>query len=183
MAIDLQQAKIGKLFSQLDANGNGYIEESDVSAIAQRVLAGLGESESAPKGRELVRSYMSIWTKLVEGMDLNADGRILPEEYKQGIAKTFLEPEGAYDRYFHPAVVATWELLDTNGDGTVSRSEFDTFQRAFGTPPEELDEIFAKVDSDGSGVLDKAEMIEHGRDFYTSTDENATGNWLFGRLS
>lgn len=183
MITALQKTKISKLFSQLDVNGNGFIEERDVSALAQRVLSGVGASQSSPKGLELVRSYLSAWTKLAQEAGVSAGGRISPEEVEQGMKTVPLQLEVAYDRYFHPTVVATWELLDADGDGSVSREKFDAFQAAFGTPPTQVDKIFTKFDTDGDGKLDKDEMIEHARDFYTSADENATGNWLFGAPS
>lgn len=178
----IQKEKVDLLFRQLDTNADGFIDFGDVSALAHRILDGVGQSGDSGKGRELLRTFEKVWEQLARDMDADGDARVSPEEFAQGMSVSLLTSEGAYDRYFHPAVAAAYKVVDTDGDGTVSPAEFRALQRAFGTPVEQIDGIFEQFDSDGNGRLHAAEMTQHARDFYMSADPASPGNGLFGPL-
>ncbi|GAA5012378.1 EF-hand domain-containing protein [Streptomyces hyderabadensis] len=178
----IQQEKVMLLFKQLDTDADGFIDRRDVSALAQRILSGVGEDGDSPKGRELLSAFDQVWEQLARDADADRDGRVSREEFTQGMRAGQLTSQDAYDRYFHPGVAAAYRVIDRDGDGVVSRAEFGALQQAFGTPADQVDQIFGQFDTDGNGLLDATETTRHARDFYLSTDPSAAGNGLFGPL-
>ncbi|MFC7983394.1 EF-hand domain-containing protein [Streptomyces sp. NPDC057336] len=178
----IQHEKLMLLFRQPDTDADGFIDRRDVSALAQRILSGVGEGGHSPTGRELLSALDQVWEELACDADTDRDGRVSQEEFTQGMRAGQLTSQDAYDRYFRPGVAAAYRVIDRDGDGVVSRAEFGTLQQAFGTPADQADQIFEQFDADGNGLLDAAELTRHARDFRLSTDRSAAGNGLFGPL-
>ncbi len=56
---------------------------------------------------------------------------------------------------------AMFKKIDTNGDGSIDKSEFAAMHENRPAPPDmemSLEELFAKIDTDGDGKLSQAEM-------------------------
>jgi Ca2+-binding EF-hand superfamily protein len=53
---------------------------------------------------------------------------------------------------------------------------------AFGTPSEDVEAAFDRLDLDQDGNISVTELVEAARQYYTSTDPDAAGNWLFGPI-
>lgn len=56
------------------------------------------------------------------------------------------------------AMMEGWKLADTNGDGFVSRLEFDAMPRLANLEEEKRQALFARLDKDGDGKLSKDEI-------------------------
>jgi Ca2+-binding EF-hand superfamily protein len=95
----------------------------------------------------------------------------------------FIASDETYERVFNPAVLAAWDLADSNGDGVVGFDEFSAFQRAFGTAPADARAAFDAIDTNGDGVLSTDEISVYARQFYVGADENAVGNLFYGPLA
>ncbi|MFC0531988.1 EF-hand domain-containing protein [Phytohabitans kaempferiae] len=182
MATILQQRKLDKAFHHLDVNRNGYVEEQDLTALGVRLLANFGVGHDDPRARKIADGFGTFWTALATALDADGDRRLSPAEYRDGMLAGFGGPDGGFDQHFRPGAMAVLELADTDGDGYVSRDEFATMQRAFGTVPDESDYAFDQLDLDGDGRLSLDEMIEAVREFYVGADDNAVGTWFFGRV-
>jgi Ca2+-binding EF-hand superfamily protein len=182
MANIIQQRKLDKAFNHLDVDRNGYVEEQDLTQLGVRLLVNFGVGVDDPRARKIAEGFGTFWTALADGLDANADGRLSPQEYRDGMLAGFGQPDGAFDRHFRPGAMAVLELADTDGDGYVDRDEFANMQHAFGTTREESDFAFDRLDRDGDGRLSLDEMIEAVQEFYVGADEDAVGTWFFGRV-
>jgi Ca2+-binding EF-hand superfamily protein len=181
MTTDIQDRKLERAYGQLDIDGNGYVERDDIVGLGARLLVGFGESPTSTKGRSIIDRFDALWTTLAAQLDADHDGRILVDEYRQAMTAAFIEGT-EFDRVFRPAAMAISELCDVDGDGVVSAEEFGVAQNAFGTSADDAAAAFGKLDTNGSGTLTVDELVEAARDFYTSDDPDAAGNWLFGPL-
>jgi hypothetical protein len=78
---------------------------------------------------------------------------------------------------------AFFAIADVDGDGMVSRSEFDVFQRSHfpAIPQADLDEAFTHLDRDGDGALSAVEFETAIIEYWSGTDPDAPGNWWMGR--
>ncbi|MEV0621745.1 EF-hand domain-containing protein [Nonomuraea sp. NPDC050404] len=180
MLTDLQERKLDKAFGHMDVNRNGRLELDDLIALGTRVLAAFGVSPDSNLGNRLFSSYSDYWEVLLTKIDLDGDRKISPEEYRLGMNAAFVEDPDGYERALRPAIQATLDVTDVNGNRALDLEEFQRFQSAFGTSPEDAEFAFRKIDTDGSGALTIEELVEAGRQFYVGEDPVLTGNWLFG---
>ncbi|GAA3610198.1 hypothetical protein GCM10022419_114010 [Nonomuraea rosea] len=180
MLTALQERKLDKAFDHMDVNHNGDLELDDLIALGVRVLAAFGVSPDSDLGNRLFGTYTDFWEVLLTKIDLDGDRKISREEYQLGMNAAFIEDPDGYERALRPAIQATLDVTDVNGNRVLDLEEFQRFQSAFGTSPEDAELAFRKIDTDRSGALSIEELVEAGRQFYLGEDPDLTGNWLFG---
>ncbi|RPJ35639.1 MAG: hypothetical protein EHM17_01770 [Verrucomicrobiaceae bacterium] len=73
------------------------------------------------------------------------------------------EPEGAAKRGPQRQFMETWKAADLDGDGLISREEFDQMPRIRNLPEEKRPRIFERLDKDGDGSLSREELSRMGR--------------------
>jgi Ca2+-binding EF-hand superfamily protein len=175
----LQDLKLDRAFAHLDVDGDGQIERDDVLALGARLLIGFAEAPTSPKGKDLVAGLDSLWDALLDELDLGRDGRLTTDDFRDGMAGAFVHG-GRYDPVLGAAVDAVVRLCDTDDDGEVGRPELRALHEAFGLDEGATAVASARLGLDGSGRIATAELSEAAREFYTSDDPEAAGNWLFG---
>ena len=85
----------------------------------------------------------------VEAADIDADGTISLDEYRVFVSNAFIELDPDADNHLDPADLegvadaAAFAAMDGDGDGRVSRMEFD----------EQMLADFGAADLDGNGLL------------------------------
>ena len=177
----LQDLKLNRAFAHLDVDGDGQIEREDVLALGARLLIGFGEAPTSAKGKDLLASLDGLWDALLDELDLGRDGRLTTDDFRDGMAGAFVHG-GRYDPVLGPVVDAVVRLCDRDDDGEVGVDDLRTLHEAFGLDEGDAAVALARLDLDGSGRVTTAELSEAARDFYTSDDPEALGNWLFGPL-
>ncbi|WP_026212157.1 EF-hand domain-containing protein [Longispora albida] len=181
MPAALLDTKLSRAFGHLDIDGNGVIERDDLLALGSRLLAGFGEPPTSTRGQEVTRTLDAFWNTLLGYMDLDGDGMITPDEFHRGMRGAFVEGS-EYEAIFDPAAQSFAVLCDTDHDGEIAEQEFLVMQQAFGTGASEARQAFTRLDRDGDGTVTVAEYLEAVRQFYTGSDEDVPGNWLYGPL-
>lgn len=179
MPTDLQFDKLDRAFNHIDANRNGQIERDDLLALGARLLVGFGQAPTSVKGRQLLDRYDDLWDELATRLD--TDGALSPAEFRDGMIRAFIDGD-RYQAILHPAAQAVAALADTDDDGRVSATEFEVLQRAFGVAAPDSQAAFIRLDSAGAGHLGVLDLVEASRQYYTSPDPDAPGNWLYGPL-
>jgi Ca2+-binding EF-hand superfamily protein len=177
---DLLERKIDTCFGHVDVDGDGYFEAPDVMAMAARMIAYQNLSFDSSPAQRLFSAFGEFMGHIVERLDVDGDGRITPDEWRKGMIGTFGEDTASFDKLFRPLAEAIWSLCDRDGDGRVEAEEFLCFQRAVGTSSENRQIAFDKLDRNGDGSLSVEEILGAYRDYYTSRDPKAPGNWLYG---
>jgi len=79
-----------------------------------------------------------------------------PETERQGYGQRLGGPAGRDGR-------DGWEKADTDGDGLISREEFDAMPRIQSLPEENRDRLFARLDKSGDGFINLEELGRKGR--------------------
>ena len=182
VAADMLDRKIDVCFGHCDQNGDGVLESADALALAARIIAYLDEPFGSAKAQALLVAFETSWSHLSQAMDTNSDGVVTKDEFRAGMLNAFASNSDSYDKGLKPLAEALLAICDKNGDGTVSLEEFAKFQKAFGTTPENSKLAFEKIDQDGDGTLTVDELLVAWKEYYTSGDPNAGGNWLFGDI-
>lgn len=180
MSTTLLNRKLDRAFAHVDADGSGSIGRDDLLGLGARILVGFGESPTSPAGSRLAGGIEEVWRTLTAQIGVRGDA-ISPEEFRAGMTSAFVEGD-RFGAVLESAAAALAGLCDTDGDGAVGPDEFWVMMDAFGTPREDAAAAFARLDGDGDGAVSVGELVEATRQFYTSADPDAAGNWLFGPL-
>ncbi|MBB4984812.1 MULTISPECIES: EF-hand domain-containing protein [Streptomyces] len=178
----LLDRKLDVCFGHGDQNGDGVLESADALALAARIVAYIGEPFGSDKAQDLFKAFGLFWQHVSAATDLNKDGQVTPEEWRTGLRRAFAEDEAGFTAGFRPLAEALWAICDQDDDGSVDAPEFANFQKAFGTSEENSRIAFSKLDRDGDGSLSVDELLVAWKEYYTSPDPDAPGNWLFGDI-
>jgi Ca2+-binding EF-hand superfamily protein len=94
------KGKLAESFDKIDANKDGYLDRKELRALAERMLAQKsGFGPGGPMGPDF------------DALDKNADGRLTPDELKG------------------TPWAARFAEIDTDGNGSITRREFERFLR------------------------------------------------------
>ncbi|MGW7415778.1 EF-hand domain-containing protein [Streptomyces sp. NPDC054863] len=177
----LLRRKIDLCFGYADQNRDGVLDAGDALTLASRVVAAVGEPFDSPKSVALLGACDQWWRKLCAELDTDDNGRVDAAEFRTGMLQLpAFRDTSEGDEALGAACALIWALCDRDDDGLVSAAEFGRFQGALGVSPEARQVAFDHLDLDGDGHLSVDELVSALREFMTSTDPAAPGNWLFG---
>ena len=173
MASDFQRRKISGVFGAMDADGDGFLTETDFRALTARWLDLRGTDAGTPDGQKLIAVMMGWWSTLDAAA--GGGGQVGLDQVLQVVDALPAMP-GAVTG----TAAAMFEAVDENGDGAISAAEYRRMIEAWGGTP--ADEVFALLDTDGDGRLSRDEFTGHWYEFWAGDDPAAAGSWVFGRV-
>jgi len=179
MLSELQQRKFRAYFNLLDNDGDGYLERSDFVAISDNFARHAGLSAGSDGYNAVHAAWLASWEHVKEVCEVDHDGRIRSDQWLATLERTISDEE-RYGRYVTPVAEGMFQLLDTDGDGAVGREEYRHFFASMRGEEKYADEAFDRLDADGDGHLSRQEVMTAVREFHTSSNPEARGNWLFG---
>jgi Ca2+-binding EF-hand superfamily protein len=182
MLSDFQKSKLARRFELLDADGDGYITGADYDAVAANVCQAFGYAEGTPQHEKVHMTYLNMWVRLSAEMDREGGGRVSRKQYVAWCADSIVEAEGGYDRVIAPIIRSVFDLADADGNGVVDIEELTTWFNSYGVCADDAEQAFTRLDRNGDGLLDFAEVQRAVREFYTGDDPAAPGNAVFGPL-
>ncbi|MER6386971.1 hypothetical protein ABT236_00655 [Streptomyces sp. NPDC001523] len=177
----LIERKVDVCFAHADRDQDALIELADVSILFTRILVYVGEPLGSPKALAVHAASQGFCDHMAAVTGWAPDRRITPQEWREAMAKALAGGTADYDAYFRPVGEAVWAAVDCDDDGVVRLPEFEAFQRGMGTPEANI-RLAARhmgLRGDGAG-LPMADVLRVHREFYTSADPEAPGNWLYG---
>jgi hypothetical protein len=149
--------------------------------LGTRVLTAFQLSQTAPTGKAFMDGLTSLWQALAANSQPDALGRITLEQFKQ-TAETVFTSAGGYDQTMGPLIEAGVGILDPDGDGVVGTDALTTLLEAVGAEPDHIPVGIQALDPDGNGTVTTDQLRTAAREFFTSTDQSAPGNAVFGQL-
>lgn len=182
---DFQRKKILNLFENLyDTNKDGVIEKCDFDNALEKISSLHHWKNNDAAFKEAQDTLNVIWEGLRLRADKNNDGKITKEEWTKmweecikGVVegKQFPEWQQKYMEFMFYA-------NDTSGDGYIDRDEYTAIYQLFGFSSDTVNQAFDKI-SEGvkDSKLSKEDFEGLWREYFISEDENAKGNFLFGR--
>jgi Ca2+-binding EF-hand superfamily protein len=148
------------LFSKVDADGNGSIDESELATLMQK-MSGSGDAQASDAPNSTDDS-----TKLFAKLDTDGDGALTQAEFDAGRPGAEGGPQAAGGMPPPPPGGAggasnaeTYDALDTNEDGIVSAAELAAGEAAGATSStvDTLNALFDAIDTDGDHKLSSDE--------------------------
>jgi Ca2+-binding EF-hand superfamily protein len=177
MASEFQRQKINGVFQAMDADGDGFLDESDFRALTDRWLEVRGGDPGSTGHLTLTSIMMGWWTTLHAAADQDRDDRVTLDEVLL-VVDLLVDMEGAVTR----TADAMFDAVDENGDGHVSANEYRCMIEAWRGGATDTDTVFHLLDLDGDGYLSRAEFRQLWTEFWTGDNQDAPGTWVFGRF-
>jgi Ca2+-binding EF-hand superfamily protein len=177
MASELQRRKTAVVFGAMDVDTDGFLTESDFSALAARWTANRGLPPTSAQARRLTAIMMGWWETLLAASDVDGDDRVTLDEVLlvvDGLAADTAPVIATADAMF--------EAVDADGDGRISAAEYRELIETWTGQPTDTDEVFGLLDSDSDGHLSLDEFVVLWTEFWAGDNPNAPGTWVFGRF-
>ncbi|MFC0862252.1 EF-hand domain-containing protein [Sphaerimonospora cavernae] len=183
MLNDLQLRKMAHLFALLDVDDDQVIDKMDYTASADRLVNAFGFAPGSAESQRVRERYARLWDEVTLPMDADGDERVDLTEFTAGFDRFVTQPEEGYSRHIAPVADAFYDLMDTDGDGRITRTEYLRMAgSAFRMSEANSLLAFGHLDLDGNGSLSTEELHAATEQFFRSPEADAHGNWLFGPL-
>jgi Ca2+-binding EF-hand superfamily protein len=171
-------ARIGKLFDLMDADGDGHVTWTDYQRTIDRFVDGY---ELEPDDREslaLWTAYQTWWLELRR--HANDAEQLSRDEFVPAMRAAVTDTSRAnlVDGLSH----ALFDVVDTDDDGLIERDEFARLLGLRGITDSDAMDVFDGLDTDGDGSISRQEYVRSWREFFRSDDPTDPGSRYFGRL-
>jgi Ca2+-binding EF-hand superfamily protein len=179
----LQELKFRQWFRGADVDGNGFITQRDVRLMSERYIAARGAAADPVTAQRLTERMDAFWSDVIAPMDQDGDGKVDLREMTEGFRRALTDP-ALYPQQIEPVADCFLDLSDLDEDGKMEQVEFrQIFGSAADVSHEDCAAVFAALDLDGSGKLDRAEFHKAVVEFFYGDNPDAPANHLFGRLA
>jgi Ca2+-binding EF-hand superfamily protein len=176
-----QKRKLARMFSVLDVNGDGFVDQTDYVSRVDRLARICGwEADSEEYTRNL-RFALDGWESLRESADIDGDGRVSLDDFLR-YGDAFLDDRQAVHSYARGDAQLLFDAMDSDGDGKLTVHEYRRYLEVCGADASGADTFFAHADVDEDGRITRQEMAHAIEEFLLSEDPRAGGNFLFGPL-
>jgi Ca2+-binding EF-hand superfamily protein len=181
MANDTLQRKLHSMFRMLDLDSDGYLDRKDAERLAGNFRREFGWSETSDEYRRVLDKHVAVYDSLREFADTNRDGKITIEEWTAHWHNVRRDP-ALFNQLLAGLAQDLFDAIDGDRDGKITVKEYKLMFRLHDQDDALAVEAFDKLDQSGSGKISKVEYVERLREFYTSEQADAPGNWLLGTL-
>jgi Ca2+-binding EF-hand superfamily protein len=175
MASEFQRRKVAGVFGAMDADGNGYLEESDFETLTERWVGLRGWQPGTPD-YERMRTIMMGWWSAISTMSGADDARRVSLDDLMNV----VDQLPAMDEAVYGTADAMFDAIDQNGDGRIALAEHKQVVYAWKGSDDGIEEVFPQLDLNGDGHLSRTEFRELWSGFWRGDDPQSPSQWVFG---
>ncbi|MDH5609902.1 MAG: hypothetical protein OEY56_10510 [Cyclobacteriaceae bacterium] len=133
---------------------------------------------------KIIRQSYRIFIQILTDVEKEDEMEIKEDEWIR-FFEIHLNPQKETDDtliqgYVNRIVHYIFNLYDHNLDGYISREEYKLMFSIYHIDPTTSEESFSKLDLNNDNKISKTELISSLTEFFTSSDPQTTGNWIFG---
>lgn len=182
MVSDFRKKKILHVFNTLfDSNKSGSIDKNDLEGIANKIAKVRGFKPGDTKFKEIQETLQTIWNLLQQHGDADNDGEVSAKEFIE-ICDDYAKNPNAPQQWQNACMKFIFDIEDASKDGSIDADEFSTIYTSFGLDKVEAVQAFNKL-SKGKSSVTWNEFQELWKEYFTSEDPNAAGNFIFGKIN
>lgn len=182
---DFQTKKAVNLFQNIyDTNRDGVIEKVDFDEALEKISKNHHWGKSDEKFKEAQATMEKVWNSLKALADKNNDGKIQLDEWCKmwGNCIDDVAAGKGFPAWQQDYMEFMFYANDTSGDGFIDEAEYEEVFKTFGFTNDDTKTCFAKI-SEGcpNKMISKDDFKKLWEEYFLAEDENAKGNFLFGR--
>jgi len=169
--------RFSRLFDALDSDHDSSVTWADYQRLVESYVAGYGLDPQERKAQAVQASYQMLWLELLRHSGAEV-ARLDRERFVQAMhaaaedRSRFNMTEGVAE--------AVFDLLDTDGDDSVSEAEFLHYARVLGAEATDAADRFAGLDTNGDGFINREEFVLSSREYLFGDDTRSPGGFVFG---
>ncbi len=179
MLTQFQKQKLPRLFQLHDLDDDGVITRDDFEEYARRIASTRGWNTNSGQAAELRSGFMTFWEGLEAGAHARGAQQVSKEDWFDYWDRILTTP-GMYDQVIEPIARLVFTILDHDGDGAVTESEYAETFRKGGLAEADAMPAFARLDQNHDGRLSIAEIQKLLDQYFRSNDPAEPGNAFFG---
>ncbi|OWR47915.1 calexcitin-2-like [Danaus plexippus] len=181
MVSDFRKKKLTYLFKIFfDSDGSGSVTKEEFEQMIGKIAKAKGWADGDEAYKQAKKVMGDIWEGIQQKADINKDGEVSLDEWINlwdDFANNSGEPQPWQAHYCK----AIFFIQDSTGDGVIDKNEFSNVHASFGMSKEDAEKAFDKAANGKSGISwDDFQKL--WLEYFTSEDENAPGNYIFGNL-
>lgn len=174
--------KIRTYFDAMDIIRDDYLTLQDYNAVADRIVSNQQDSDKAEAIRKM---FFDLFQHLVcAGKPVTAESKVNFDEFLHNTAQCALDEVNARV-YARKEKEVFFEYVDTNGNGTISMTEYEQYLAVyFGNhKAKDCETSFASIDVDKNGVISLDEFVDaHYHYWFDVTGDEQTTPLPYGPL-
>ena len=176
MATDFQRRKVAGVFDAMDADSNGYLDESDFESLTERWVGLRGWAPGTAE-HERMRGIMMGWWSAISTMS----GAEHSDKVSLDELMNVVDQLPAMGDAVHATADAMFDAIDENGDDRIALTEHKQVVYAWKGSDEGIEEVFPQLDINGDGHLSRDEFRNLWTEFWRGDDPDSPSQWVFGR--
>jgi Ca2+-binding EF-hand superfamily protein len=158
MTSDVRGREYDLTFDVLDANANGVLEEQDFLTLGKSIARAAGAVDGSAKATTLAGEWRRCWVLLLEHADVNGDGLISREEFRQAMSGALGDP-AVLERNLRAGFEAEFAVIDADDDGVAAVDQMAAFLVAWGLESDLARTVAVRLDRDGDGRITREEYV------------------------
>lgn len=177
--------KMNRWFDAYDVDGDGVLTMQDFEQSLVNMVRLLELSEDSPVYERALQINQNHWQHLLSISDQNRDHQITRDEFINWAIMAYQQRHvPSVEQAFESWIIGIFELLDVDGNGTISKQEYATFYQAHPAVyvAEQVDEIWDHLDTNHDGRLSFGEAFTMMLQFFFSDNPVDAGNWIYGKI-
>ena len=179
MLSELQVRKMALLFRVHDTDANGSVERDDYERMVRRIAENRGWAEQSAEFDALRARVLRQWAAISAAADPPGSGRVHLDGWI-GLWEAILEV--AYESHVRGVSELLWEMMDTDGDGRVTRDQSLLWFSGYGVSTDTAEYSFTSADLNSDGYVSREEWLVLVDQFFLSKNPADPGNLIFGPL-
>ena len=184
MLSEFLSRKYTHLFSVLDTDHSGELEEEDFTEFADNVARVRNMSTDSDAYMVVRASAARRWQMLQDTADRNSDGKVVLEEFlvaMEEMREQALKEGSLADAVREWAVLI--DLFDVQQRGEIDLNGYREGLQIFGLDTMmDVDSTFEALDVDGDGFISEEQALNLMAEFFFGDDPSAPGNSLLGEF-
>jgi|GEM_PF-1652401 len=175
----LRRKKFRSLFKVFDADGNGYLDMTDVVIIMNRFSSEFHWPKGGSADTQFRSAFLKIWTKMFRNADSNNDHKVSLKEFLD-----YYEKVTSNDFQFYanlkPFLDELFPAIDQNNDGLISKESYCAFYRAFDNSEADAQKAFEEMDRNHDSEISHLEFYSMFYQFHMSDNPKHPSRNFFG---
>ena len=171
--------KMKSAFACLDADGDGYFTEKDITCIVEEMRKSFPDMSEEQRDIQAANKR-ATWNDIFGGRGKGPDYKITEDMFIERMFYVTTQ-EGA-EEMFRLEWGNLFKVLDLNKDGLISKSEHAIFINSWKDPIGAI-VAFTAIDANNDGVISREEFTKAGTEFFFNfTDESKPSKYMYGPL-